>query len=101
MQAVLNFARDYFLFMLILFLFSYLAPKENYRRYFQFFIGVLMAAILMRPVFALFTKDGEEKVRQELDQLRQEMESVEYYEEGEDIFEWFLEREGMDQKTDE
>ena len=50
MNVILKFVRDYFIFMLILFLFSYLVPKDTYKKYVQFFIGVLMVAILMQPV---------------------------------------------------
>lgn len=96
MSVILNFVRDYFIFMLILFLFSYLAPREDYRKYLQFFIGALMVAILMRPVLTLFSEDGEAQLREELAEIRKEMERIEYSGEGEDIFEWFYEHKGVD-----
>lgn len=96
MNAILNFVRDYFIFMLILFLFSYLAPREDYRKYLQFFIGALMVVILMRPVLKLFSEDGEEKLGEELAGIREDMERIEYGGEGEDIFDWLSEYEGVD-----
>lgn len=100
MSTILNFVRDYFIFMLALFLFSYLAPKENYRKYFQFFIGVLMVAILMRPVLTLFSEDGEEEIREKVAQVEEHLEDMEFYGEGEDIFEQFLEAASVDTEAD-
>lgn len=95
MNAILNFVRDYFVFLLVLFLFSYLTPREDYRKYFQFFIGALMVAILMRPVFSFFAGDGEARVRTEIESIFRDIENLEYSGEGEDIFEWFLEHKGV------
>ena len=98
MQTILEFVRGYFIFMLILFLFSYLVPKDAYKKYFQFFIGVLVAAILLRPVIRLFTDDSRQEVEKEIDMLREEIEQLEYLERGEDIYERFLKDSGVDTK---
>lgn len=101
MGTILDFAKNYFIFMLILFLFSYLTPREDYRKYFQFFIGALMAVILLRPVLEIFAGDGEEQLRARIGDMLAEVERADDFGEGEDIFEWFLRREGLDRKADE
>lgn len=60
--------------MMILFLFSYLTPKEDYKKYFQFFIGVLMVAILMRPVIGLLGEDRKAEVRERVERMLEECE---------------------------
>ena len=57
MDTILEFVRNYFIFLLVLYLISYLAPQESYRRYFHFFISVLMVAVLMKPVLGFLQKD--------------------------------------------
>lgn len=90
MGTVLEFVKNYFILMLILFLFTYLAPKEKYRKYFNFFISVLMVAVLMRPLLALADGDARKAAKEELMQIEEALESLEYYEEGESIVEQFL-----------
>lgn len=95
MQNVLEFVKNYFIFMLILFLVSYLVPKEEYRKYFNFFIAALMVAILMQPVLSFLNRDAAEKLRDELSSIEEELSVIEYYEKGENIFEQFLTDQGM------
>ena len=87
---ILDFVKNYFLLMLILFLISYLAPQENYRKYFNFFIGAMMIAILIQPLHVFLNGDARDSAKKELDQIREKMESIEYCEKGENIFEQFL-----------
>ena len=96
MSFLYELVKDYFLFWLILFLFSYLTPKDEYRKFFQFFVGTLMAVILLRPVLAFLNDDPEDQVRENIERMISEMEQIEFEEEGEDQFEWFYEHEGMD-----
>ena len=49
-MKVLEFIKNYFLLSFIMYVISYLSPKEQYRRYFQFFLGILMAVVLFRPI---------------------------------------------------
>jgi hypothetical protein len=90
METLITFAKNYVCFMLILFLFSYLAPREDYRRYFQFFISVLMAAALISPVLSLFAGTGENNLKSELKQLSEGISDIEYREKGEAIIERLL-----------
>ena len=90
MNVILKFVRDYLIFMLILFLFSYLVPKDTYKKYVQLFIGVLMVAILMQPVVSLFTEDGEGEVRSQVEQIMEECTK------GGDLYERLYEAAGVD-----
>lgn len=96
MQNILEFVKNYFVFMLILFLVSYLVPREEYRKYFNFFIATLMVAILMQPVLAFLDKDTSEDLREKLSEIEENLSGIEYYEKGENIFEQFLADQGMD-----
>lgn len=97
---MLEFVKNYFIFMLILFLVSYLVPKEEYRKYFNFFIAALMVAILMQPVLSFLDRDTAEKLRDELSIIEGELSDIEYYEKGENIFEQFLTDQGMAETKD-
>ena len=58
METVLEFVKNYFLLSFIMFIFSYLSPKEEYRKYFQFFLGILMTIVLFKPIVTWdFTPD--------------------------------------------
>lgn len=94
MDVILSFVKDYFIFMIVLFLFSYLTPKDDYKKYFQFFIGVLMVAILMRPVLALFDEDREARVRSRVEQIMEECER------GEESYERLVESVGAYETED-
>ena len=90
MNTILEFVKQYMILMLILFLFSYLAPKESYRKYFHFFISVLMAVILLQPVLTFFSGDTRQAAEEELKQIQDKLDSIEYYEKGENILEQYL-----------
>jgi cytochrome c-type biogenesis protein CcmH/NrfG len=90
MDLILNFAKNYACFMLLLFLFSYLTPREEYRKYLRFFISALMAAVLLGPVFSLFSDTAEGKWQEELTRLEEELSDIEYQEKGENMLEQFL-----------
>lgn len=76
--------------MMILFLFSYLTPKEDYKKYFQFFIGVLMVAILMRPVIGLLGEERKAEVRERVERMLEECER------GQESYERLVEAAGLD-----
>jgi hypothetical protein len=76
--------------MLLLFLVSYLAPKESYRKYFHFYISVWMVIILMRPILNFAGEKEQTKWRQELAQIEEELGQIEYYEKGESMIEQFF-----------
>jgi hypothetical protein len=90
MEILLEFIKNYFVFMLILFLFSYLAPKENYQKYFNFFISVLMVAILVRPLIYLMGEDGRREMEEEFSKIEEELDNIVYYEKGESMIEQII-----------
>ena len=91
MEVVLTFVKNYFVLMLIFYLLSYLTPKETYQKYFHFFVSVLV--ITVRVYVGGMKK---EEARQQLHEIVEQMESIEYQEKGENIFEQYLGK--VDQK---
>lgn len=90
MTAIISFMKNFFVLVLILFVFSYLVPKESYRKYLQFFIGIFMAVILLEPVAEWIVRDDEQVVYDNLEEITNRLEQIQYSEEnGEDIFELF------------
>ena len=81
--------------MLLLFVFSYLVPKENYRRYFYFFISVMMVAALLFPLLQISEKEVEAQTKARLEEIEEKIGDTQYYQKGENIFEQFLSDEGM------
>ena len=57
--------------MLLLFVFSYLVPKENYRRYFNFFISVMMVAALLFPLLQISEKEVAEQTKARLEEIEE------------------------------
>ena len=90
MDTVLGLVKAYFILMFILILFSYLMPKESYKKYVQFFIGVLMAVFLLKPVASWMSQNNTEFVYKNYKEITQKLEEIEYNEEGADIFEIFF-----------
>lgn len=90
MELVLTFVKQYFVLMLLFFLLAYLAPKEEYRRYFHFFISILVALILMQPLLVYVGGRSQSEVKEQLQQIVKQMECIEYQEKGETIFEQYL-----------
>lgn len=81
--------------MLLLFVFSYLVQKENYRRYFNFFISVMMVAALLFPLLQISEKEVAAQTKARLEEIEEKIGDTQYYQKGENIFEQFLSDEGM------
>ena len=47
---MLDFLKNYYVFMLVLMVLSYLVPKEEYKVYIQFFIGIFVIVLLLEPI---------------------------------------------------
>lgn len=93
---MLEFLKNYYVFMLVLMVFSYLVPKEEYKIYIQFFISIFIIVLLLKPIMKIFTSDNTDEFYNMFEQFRQQIENLELeVEEGEDIFEhFFSKREG-------
>ena len=96
METIIVFVKNYFLFLLVLYLISYLAPQESYRKYYRFFV-----CELMKPVLGFLQKDVRAETRRQLYSVADMLAQNEYKEKGEDVFAWFLEREGVDYEATE
>lgn len=93
---MLAFLKNYYVFMLILLVFSYLVPKGEYKSYVQFFIGIFVIVLFLKPVLVLFTSEDPSLVYQVFEDLNTQIEQYEVnVTEGETIFEhFFFEGEG-------
>ena len=93
---MLEFLKNYYVFMLILMVFSYLVPKDEYKKYIQFFIGIFIVVLLLKPVLEFFTMDNPTLIYEVFEPFNQQMDALNMeLEEGENIFEhFFFEGEG-------
>ena len=88
---MLEFLKNYYIFMLILLVFSYLVPKDEYKKYMQFFIGIFVVVLFLKPVLELFTMENPSQIYEMFDSFNQQIESVDLeLEEGETIYEYFF-----------
>ena len=88
---MLEFLKNYYIFMLILLMFSYLVPKEEYKKYIQFFIGVFVVVLFLKPVLEFFTLDSPTHIYEVFDSFNRQIEQLDLkLEEGETIYEYFF-----------
>ncbi|MBR2044915.1 MAG: stage III sporulation protein AF [Agathobacter sp.] len=93
---MLDFLKNYYVFILILMVFSYLVPKEEYKAYIQFFISVFVIVLFLKPVLELLTMDNPSLVTQVFADFNAQLEQYEVdMTDGGNVFEYFfLEGEG-------
>lgn len=93
---MLEFLKNYYVFMLILLVLSYLVPKEEYKKYLQFFIGIFVVVLFLKPVLEFFTMDNPMRIHEVFEPFNRQMEELEFeLKEGENLYEhFFLEGEG-------
>ena len=88
---MLVYLKKYYLFMLILLVFSYLVPKEEYKKYMQFFIGAFMVVLFLKPILELLYMDGAAQIYNMFDSFNHQIEQLDLkIEEGETIYEFFF-----------
>lgn len=88
---MLGFLKSYYVLMLVLMIFSYLVPKEEYKVYIQFFISVFIIVLLIRPIMEIFAIRDADDFYEMFEQFSQKIDGLELnVEEGEDIFEHFF-----------
>ena len=46
---MLEYLKNYYVCLLILMIFSFLVPKEAYKSHIQFFIGIFLIVLLLKP----------------------------------------------------
>ena len=91
---MIEMIKELYVFALLLLIFSYLVPKEEYKSYIQFFIGIFMIVIILKPVLLVVTA-SEPKVLYEIFQgFNEKVEQMEPEKwqpnETEDIYELFI-----------
>ena len=93
---MLAFLKNYYVFMLILLVLSYLVPKEAYKKYLQFFIGIFIVVLFLKPVLEFFTMDDPMRIYEVFEPFNRQMEELDLeLKEGENLYEhFFLEGEG-------
>jgi len=93
---MIDFLKNYYVFMLILMVVTFLLPKDEYKGYIQFFIRIFIIVLFLKPVLEFFTKDEPAYVYQVFEEFNVQMDQYKVDMTGEgNIFEYFfLEREG-------
>lgn len=88
---MLELLKKYYVFILILMVFSYLVPKESYKKYIQLFIGIFMVVMFLKPVLMLFTMENPNAIYEVFEPFNQKIESIDLEQlEGETIYEYFF-----------
>ena len=75
--------------MLILMVFSYLLPKAEYKKYIQFFIGIFVVVLLLKPILEFLYMDNPTRIYEVFESFNAQINYVEL-EEGENIYEYFF-----------
>ena len=88
---MLDFIRNCYVFVLLLMIFSYLVPKDTYKQYIQFFIGIFVVVLLLKPLLEFLMAKDSSMLEGIFSQFNQRMNSLEFQiGEQEDIFEHFF-----------
>lgn len=88
---MLDFLKKFYVFMLILMVLSYLVPKEEYKKYIQFFIGIFVVVLLLKPVLEFLALDNPTEIYEMFNSFNAQMKELEFeLEEGENIYEYFI-----------
>ena len=88
---MLVFLKKFYIFMLILMVFSYLLPKAEYKKYMQFFIGIFVVVLLLKPVLEFIYMDNLTWVYEMFQTFNTQIENVELDME-ENIYEYFFDK---------
>ena len=87
---MLEYLKTYYVFMLILMVFSYLVPREEYRKYIQFFVGVFVVVLMLKPILELFSADAPTRIQELFDSFNVQMNRMEWDGKEENIYEYFF-----------
>ena len=75
---MLAFLKEYYVFLLILMVLSYLVPKEEYKVYIQFFVGVFMIVFLLEPILTLLTMDQPTLIYEVFEKINEGISEVDF-----------------------
>jgi hypothetical protein len=88
---MLELLKKYYVFMLILMVFSYLVPKDAYKKYIQLFVGIFMVVLFLKPILTLLTMENPNEIYEVFEVFNQKIESIDLEQlEGENIYEYFF-----------
>ena len=85
---MLEIIKEFYVFALILMVFSYLVPKEEYKAYIQFFIGIFLLVIILKPVLNFVMAEDASDLYQFFDDFDTQMEQIE------ENYQWDEKKEG-------
>ena len=90
-EIMLEFLKDYYVFVVILMVLSYLVPKDDYKKYIQFFIGIFVIVLLLKPILQIFFIKDDTVLYEAFEELNKRIEVMDFQmEEREDMFEYFF-----------
>ena len=75
---MLDFLKNYYVFMLVLMVLSYLVPKEEYKVYIQFFIGIFVIVLLLEPILELLTLQEPTLIYDVFEEINKKIEEVSF-----------------------
>ena len=73
-----EFFRNYYVFMLILMVLSYLVPKDEYKVFIQFFIGIFMIVLLLEPILEILTMKEPTLIYEVFNDINKRIEEVSF-----------------------
>ena len=85
----MEYIKGIYVFALMLLVFSFLVPKESYKTYIQFFIGIFLFVVLLKPVLGVLDDSYGGTVQEIFEDLGQKLDGTYSYKEG-DIYEIFV-----------
>ena len=86
---MLEYLKNYYVFMLVLMVFSFLVPREDYKAYIQFFVGIFLIVLLLKPVLTFLTLENPAMIYEVFEEMNQQIEKVDL-EKGGNIYEHFF-----------
>ena len=87
---MLEYLKTYYVFMLILMVFSYLVPKEEYKRYIQFFVGIFIVVLMLKPILEIFSASTPTRIHDLFDSFNAQINRLEWDGKGANIYEYFF-----------
>ena len=75
---MLEFLKNYYVFMLILMIFSYLVPREEYKRYIHFFVGIFVVVLFLRPILEFLSMDSPTRIYEIFETFNEQVKELDY-----------------------
>ena len=92
---MIEIIKELYIFALLLLVFSYLVPKEEYKSYIQFFIGIFLIVVILKPVLQFVTNSDSTTLYEIFKGFNEQLEGMEGTNQWEagmegDIYEHFI-----------